>query len=124
MANYRKPPHKRASPNSSKNKAQSKTQSREKNNGKADQSQSFKSPLSELTSLSGVTLDYVVAALLLTGKLTVDSLTLFKEATVVIGLTGRFLTKDDYKKLNDIVQNINGNNEVEIGEILKSINVL
>ncbi|MBD7969143.1 hypothetical protein [Paenibacillus gallinarum] len=66
----------------------------------------------------------MVAALLLTGKLTVDSLTLFKEATVVIGLTGRFLTKDDYKKLNDIVQNINDNQEVEIGEILKSINVL
>lgn len=124
MVNHRKPPLKRAAPNSSKNKTQSKTQSRERSNEKTDQAKSYTSPLSELTSLSGVTLDYVVAALLLTGKLTVDSLTLFKEATVVIGLTGRFLTKDDYKKLNDIVQNINDNQEVEIGEILKSINVL
>lgn len=119
MPNYRKPPHKRSSPNSSKIKSQSRD-----NNKKTNQPKSFNSPLGELTSLSGVTLDYVVAALLLTGKLTVDSLTIFKEATVVIGLTGRFLTSDDYKKLNDIIQNVNGNQEVEIGEILKSINVL
>ncbi|MDR7314439.1 hypothetical protein [Brevibacillus nitrificans] len=61
----------------------------------------------------GTSLELIVASLLLTGKLRVDSVQLFRQATMIVGLTGKYITLDD---LN------NNNNNSNVDSMVKFLN--
>lgn len=72
------------------------------------------------SALQGKNVDFLVAALLATGKLTVDSVTLFRQATLVVGLTGKYKTLSDNSNVDKMVQFLNDNRNMTLDEVIQA----
>lgn len=66
-------------------------------------------------------LELVVAALLLTGKLKVDSIQLYTDASLFVSLVGMFKTPND-EKVNKLVDFMNENGDITINDIMSALN--
>ncbi|GED31443.1 hypothetical protein BCE02nite_25840 [Brevibacillus centrosporus] len=67
-----------------------------------------------------------MASLLLTGKLRVDSVQLFRQATMIVGLTGKYITLDDLNNnsnnnVDSMVNFLNENGNVTVDEIFQAL---
>lgn len=73
--------------------------------------------------LQGKNLEIIVAALLLTGKLRVDSVQLFREATMIIGLTGKYKTIANMSNSNvdKMMKFLDDNGNMTLGEVIEAI---
>ena len=74
----------------------------------------------------GTSLELIVASLLLTGMLRVDSVQLFRQATMIVGLTGKYITLDDLNNNNNnhvesMVNFLNENGNVTVDEIFQAL---
>jgi hypothetical protein len=74
----------------------------------------------------GTSLELIVASLLLTGKLRVDSVQLFRQATMIVGLTGKYITLDDLNNnsnnnVDSMVNFLNENGNVTVDEIFQAL---
>ncbi|MFJ9499068.1 hypothetical protein [Brevibacillus centrosporus] len=78
-----------------------------------------------LPCFPGTSLELIVASLLLTGKLRVDSVQLFRQATMIVGLTGKYITLDDLNNSNNNVDSmvnfLNENGNVTVDEIFQAL---
>ncbi|MHA6533657.1 hypothetical protein [Paenibacillus sp. BAC0078] len=68
-------------------------------------------------------LEFTVAALLLSGKLRVDSVQMFTNATLVIGLTGKYTTLNDLSNNNvdKLVSFLDDNSSLTLNEIMSAL---
>ncbi|AJY77513.1 hypothetical protein VN24_04910 [Paenibacillus beijingensis] len=73
-----------------------------------------------LDALQGKNMEIIVAALLLTGKLHVDSVTLYREATLIIGLTGKYKTLGNFSNLDNMVNFIKDNKDMTLDEVIRT----
>lgn len=71
-------------------------------------------------ALQGKNMEILVAALLLTGKLRVDSVTLYRQATVVIGLTGKYKTLGGFSNLEHMVGFLSDNKNMTLDEVVRA----
>lgn len=80
--------------------------------------------MSILDSLEGKNLEIIVAALLVTGKLRVDSVQLFRQASMVIGLTGKYKTiaNMNNSNVNKMVKFLNENGNMTLDEVIEAFN--
>ncbi|MHA0855537.1 hypothetical protein [Paenibacillus sp. CMAA1364] len=76
-----------------------------------------------LDLLNGKNLEIVVAALLITGKLRVDAVQLFRQATMIVSLTGQYKTlqKMNNSKVNNLIDFINNNGNLTLDELMQGI---
>ncbi len=66
-------------------------------------------------------LDIVAAALLLTGKLKVDSVEMFRGSpTVNVTLVGKYKTKDN-KRVNNMVDFMDENGDITLNEVIEAM---
>jgi len=72
-------------------------------------------------SLSSKKLAFIVAALLVSGKLRVDAVTLFREATLLVSLTGRYKTLKDFQPNNadQLKDFLDQNGDMTINDIIQ-----
>lgn len=68
----------------------------------------------------GKNLEIIVAALLLTGKLHVDSVTLYRQATLLVGLTGKYKTLTQSSNVDNMVQFLNDNGNMTLDEVIQA----
>ncbi len=82
-----------------------------------------KSESSILDSLQGNNIELIVAALLVTGKLRVDAVQLFRQATMIVSLTGQYKTlkKMDNTNVNNLIDFINNNGDLTLDELIQGI---
>ncbi|MFC8689103.1 hypothetical protein [Brevibacillus porteri] len=78
---------------------------------------------SALQCLTGPNLEILVAVLLLTGKLRVDSVQLFRQATMIVGLTGEFITLGDLnnKNVDNMLKFLNDNGSMTVDDIISAL---
>ncbi|RAT96345.1 hypothetical protein [Brevibacillus sp. Leaf182] len=78
---------------------------------------------SALQCLTGPNLEILVAVLLLTGKLRVDSVQLFRQATMIVGLTGEFITLSDLnnKNVDNMLKFLNDNGSMTVDDIISAL---
>ncbi|AWX57754.1 MULTISPECIES: hypothetical protein [Brevibacillus] len=78
---------------------------------------------SALQCLTGPNLEILVAVLLLTGKLRVDSVQLFRQATMIVGLTGEFITLSDLnnKNVDNMLKFLNDNGNMTVDDIISAL---
>lgn len=97
------------------NNSKSKT-SAVKKNGKA------KNGSSVHDLLQNHNLEIVVAALLLTGKLRVDSVQLFRQATMIVSLTGKYKTLAgmNNSNVNNMINFLNNNGNMTLDEVIQA----
>jgi len=98
-------------PSSSNNKSKSKNNTKKNGNGGA----------SIFNSLSSNRLEIIVAALLLTGKLRVDSVQLFRQATLIVGLTGKYKTLANQTNIDKIIKFLNDNGNITLDEMIEAL---
>ncbi|OAB46373.1 hypothetical protein [Paenibacillus antarcticus] len=84
---------------------------------------SKKSEPSIMDSLQGNNLEIIVAALLVTGKLRVDAVQLFRQATMIVSLVGQYntLKKMDNSNVNNLIDFINNNGNLTLDELIQGI---
>ncbi|MEK4508611.1 hypothetical protein EJP82_00380 [Paenibacillus anaericanus] len=75
------------------------------------------------SSLKSKNLEIIVASLLLTGKLKVDSIELFREASTVISLVGKFNTLGDLSNPNigKMTQFLDENGGMTLDEVFAAL---
>ncbi|MGG3868584.1 hypothetical protein [Brevibacillus laterosporus] len=68
-------------------------------------------------------LELIVAVLLLTGKLRVDAVQLFRQATMIVSLTGKYITLDDLnnKNVDNMLKVLNDNGNMTVDEIIQTL---
>jgi hypothetical protein len=96
-----------------RNKKTTVSSSRSKNGTNADRS-------IQALLTGGKNLEIIVAALLLTGKLNVDSVTIFKQATLFVGLTGKYKTLIKNSNVDNMVKFLNDNGDMTLDEVLQA----
>jgi hypothetical protein len=64
-----------------------------------------------------------VAALLVTGKLKVDAVQLFRQATMIVSLTGQYKTLQNMNNsnVNNLIDFINNNGNLTLDELIQGI---
>ncbi len=69
-------------------------------------------------------LELIVAILLLTGKLRVDAVQLFRQATMIVSLTGKYITLGDLnnKNVDNMLKILNDNGNMTVDEIIQVLN--
>lgn len=77
--------------------------------------------LSLLPSFNGQRLEWIVAALLLSGKLRVDSVQLFRQATMFISLTGKYKTLANQSNVENMIKFLNDNGNMTLDEMLQAL---
>ena len=65
-------------------------------------------------------LELVVAALLITGKLKVDSIQLYTDASLFVSLVGKFKSSND-DSINKLVDFMNENGDITINDIMAAL---
>ncbi|MNI18548.1 hypothetical protein D3C76_1217700 [compost metagenome] len=67
-------------------------------------------------------LEIVVAALLLTGKLRVDAVQLFRQATMIVSLTGKYKTLANMNNSNvsNMIKFLNDNGDMTLDEVIQA----
>ncbi len=66
-------------------------------------------------------LEIIAAALLLTGKLKVDSVEVFRNSSAVnVTLVGKYITKES-KKVNNMIHFMDENGDITLNEILEAM---
>ena len=98
-------------PSSSKHKTRSKNNIKNNRNGGA----------SILNAVSGNRLELLVAALLVTGKLRVDSVQLFRQATMIVSLTGKYNTLANQTNVDNLIKFLNDNGNMTLDEMLQAL---
>ncbi|MFB0830642.1 hypothetical protein ACEU2D_13595 [Brevibacillus laterosporus] len=90
------------------------------NNAKKKQSTNNSSILH---CMNGNNLELIVAALLLTGKLRVDAVQLFRQATMIVSLTGKYVTLGDLNNTNvdSMLKFLNDNGNITVDEIIQAL---
>lgn len=78
-----------------------------------------------LGSLQGNNLEFIVAALLITGKLRVDAVQLFREATMIVSLVGQYntLKKINNTNVDDLINFINNNANLTLNELVQAMGI-
>ncbi len=77
---------------------------------------------SMLHSMNDKNLELIVASLLLTGKLKVDSVQLFRQATMIVNLTGKYITLDSNKKhVDNMLKFLNENGNMTVDEMMQAL---
>ncbi|KQL43982.1 hypothetical protein AN963_21285 [Brevibacillus choshinensis] len=111
---------KQSTKNSSSNAK--KKQSNNKSSGNAKEKQSTNSS-SNLHCLNGNNLELIVAVLLLTGKLRVDAVQLFRQATMIVSLTGKYITLGDLSNNNvdNMLKLLNDNGNMTVDEMIQGL---
>lgn len=73
-------------------------------------------------NLKGKNLEIIVAALLASGKLRVDAVTLFREATLVVELTGKYKTLQNMTSTNTdkLVDFMNQNGDMTLDDVMQA----
>ncbi|QOS80342.1 hypothetical protein JNUCC31_05305 [Paenibacillus sp. JNUCC31] len=73
-------------------------------------------------NLKGKNLEIIVAALLVSGKLRVDAVTLFREATLVVELTGKYKTLQNMTSTNTdkLVDFMNQNGDMTLDDVMQA----
>lgn len=67
-------------------------------------------------------LEYTVAALLLTGKLKVDSVEIFREASFVVTLVGKYNTKDlNQTNVQQMVQFLDDHGDLTFNDFINAL---
>ncbi|TKI54080.1 hypothetical protein E8L90_00655 [Brevibacillus antibioticus] len=126
---------KKQSTNGSSNNAKEKQSTNGSSNNNAKEKQSTngssnnkkKKPTtnnqSALHCLTGPNLEILVAVLLLTGKLRVDSVQLFRQATMIVGLTGEYITLGDLnnKNVDNMLNFLNDNGSMTVDDIISAL---
>ncbi|MFD3257705.1 MULTISPECIES: hypothetical protein [Paenibacillus] len=88
----------------------------------ASPSKNGKSKTSSSKSKKNKSLEYTVAALLLTGKLRVDSVQLFREASLVITLTGQYKTLAmNGTNIDKMVKFLDNNGDMTLNEVIEAL---
>lgn len=88
----------------------------------ASPSNNGKSKTSSSKSKKNKSLEYTVAALLLTGKLRVDSVQLFREASMVITLTGQYKTLAmNGTNIDKMVKFLDNNGDMTLNEVIEAL---
>ncbi len=107
--------------NRSSNGAEKKQANNRSSNG-AEKKDQAKVQSALLPCLNGRSLELIVASLLLTGKLRVDAVQLFRQATMIVSLTGKYLTLDDLnnKNVDNMLKFLNDNGNVTVDEIFQA----
>ncbi|MGG1616744.1 hypothetical protein ACIFQM_02080 [Paenibacillus sp. NRS-1782] len=73
------------------------------------------------SALQGKNVEVIVAALLLTGKLHVDSVTLYRQATLLVGLTGKYKTlAADPSNVDNMVKFLNDNGNMTLDQVIQA----
>lgn len=73
------------------------------------------------SALHGKNVEVVVAALLLTGKLHVDSVTLYRQATLLVGLTGKYKTlASNSTNVDNMVKFLNDNGNMTLDQVIQA----
>ncbi len=64
-----------------------------------------------------------MAILLLTGKLRVDAVQLFRQATMIVSLTGKYITLGDLnnKNVDNMLKVLNDNGNMTVDEIIQTL---
>lgn len=72
--------------------------------------------------LNGNQMEIIVAALLLTGKLRVDAVQLFRQATMIVSLTGRYKTIADSNNtsVNNMIKFLNDNGNMTLDDVIQA----
>ncbi|MBA4535368.1 hypothetical protein [Brevibacillus halotolerans] len=106
--------------NSSDNKKKKQPTNYSSNNKKKKQSTNNSSILH---CMNGNNLELIVAALLLTGKLRVDAVQLFRQATMIVSLTGKYVTLGDLNNTNvdSMLKFLNDNGNITVDEIIQAL---
>ncbi|RNB86984.1 hypothetical protein EDM56_14855 [Brevibacillus fluminis] len=73
--------------------------------------------------LAGNNLEIIVAFLLLSGKLRVDAVQLFRQATMIVSLTGKYITLGDLNNTNvdNLLKFLNDNGSLTVDEIIEAL---
>ncbi|GAB1156446.1 hypothetical protein YWY31_24710 [Paenibacillus illinoisensis] len=73
-------------------------------------------------NLKGRNLELIVAALLVSGKLRVDSVTLFREATLVVELVGQYKTLKNITPSNTdkLVEFLSQNGDMTLDDVIQA----
>ncbi|WP_337032760.1 hypothetical protein [Paenibacillus illinoisensis] len=73
-------------------------------------------------NLKGRNLELIVAALLVSGKLRVDSVTLFREATLVVELVGQYKTLKNMTPSNTdkLVEFLSQNGDMTLDDVIQA----
>lgn len=89
----------------------------------ASPSNNGKSKTSSSKSKKNKSLEYTVAALLLTGKLRVDSVQLFREASLVVTLTGQYktLASMNGSNIDRMVKFLDNNGDMTLNEVIAAL---
>ncbi|GIO05107.1 hypothetical protein J31TS6_11350 [Brevibacillus reuszeri] len=105
---------------SSNNGKKKQTTNGSSNNGKRKQTTNGSS-ISHC--LNGNNLEFLVAVLLLTGKLRVDSVQLFRQATMIVSLTGKYITLGDVSNENvdNMLKFLNENGNMTVDDIIHAL---
>lgn len=90
-------------------------------NGKSNKS--LTNNASILSALNGKNAEVIVAALLLTGKLAFDGVTLFKDATMIVTLTGKYKTLGNNGNVDKMVKFLNENGNMTLDEVIQAFRV-
>ncbi|WP_312117222.1 hypothetical protein [Brevibacillus reuszeri] len=108
------------SQNSSSNGKKKQSTNGSSSNGKKKQSTNRSSILH---CLNGKNLEHIVAILLLSGKLRVDSVQLFRQATMIVSLTGKYITLGDLtnKNVDNMLKFLNDNGNMTVDDIIKAL---
>ncbi|QYK62000.1 hypothetical protein [Paenibacillus sp. S25] len=73
------------------------------------------------SALQGKNVEVLVAALLLTGKLNVDSVTLYRQATLFLGLTGKYKTlASTPSNVDNMVKFLNDNGNMTLDQVIQA----
>ncbi|MNW39730.1 hypothetical protein D3C74_168230 [compost metagenome] len=70
----------------------------------------------------GKNMEIIVAALLVTGKLRVDAVQLFRQATMIVSLTGKYKTLANMNNSNvsNMVKFLNENGDMTLDEVIQA----
>ncbi|MED4586102.1 hypothetical protein [Brevibacillus choshinensis] len=111
---------KQSTKNSSNNAKKKQSTNKSSNNAKEKQSTNSSS---NLHCLNGNNLELIVAVLLLTGKLRVDAVQLFRQATMIVSLTGKYITLGDLSNNNvdNMLKFLNDNGNMTVDEIIEGL---
>ncbi|QDX94578.1 hypothetical protein EEL32_18110 [Brevibacillus laterosporus] len=114
--------------NSSSNVKKKRSTNNSSSNAKKKQSTNKKKKQSTNNSsilhcLNGNNLELIVAVLLLTGKLRVDAVQLFRQATMIVSLTGKYITLGDLnnKNVDNMMKFLNDNGNMTVDEIIQAL---
>ena len=109
-----------SSNNSSSNAKKKQSTNNSSSNAKKKQSTDYSSILQ---CLHGNNLELIVAVLLLTGKLRVDAVQLFRQATMIVSLTGKYITLGDLnnKNVDNMLKFLNDNGNMTLDEMFEAL---